>query len=67
MPLVKNLLTIFSKTVDINGNISFSCFTDKPSKPDEDLLVKEETILYNSFSVTSVRCKEFSIDFTYLL
>ena len=24
MPLVKDLLTIFNKTVDINGNISFS-------------------------------------------
>ena len=50
MPLTKDLLTIFSKTVDINENINFRCFTDKPSKPDEDLLAREETTLYNSFS-----------------
>ena len=44
MPQIKDLLTIFSKTVDINGNISFWCFTDKPSKPNEDLLAREETV-----------------------
>ena len=49
MPLVNDLLKIFSKALDINRNISFKCFTDKPSKPDEDLLAREETILYLIF------------------